>query len=166
MRPDTYTASCHKLWLSYKLFAHGFGTVTLLRAMWYLPVLQLNWFLPFLLTKDSLSVILVWADLNMLQTSWVSLGFWEGPKCSAVKERTCSETQNENIAKRNATRYSFYLDYLGCNCWKPKLCVCVCVFSEIQGKALVRKVSEQMEGGWEANRKWMLDDFLMLCWQQ
>lgn len=82
------------------------------------------------------------------------MGFWEAPKRSAVKVRTCSERQNENIAKRNATQYSFYLDYLVCNCWKLKLCVCACVcVLEIEGKALVRKVSEQMEGGWKDNRK-------------
>lgn len=49
-------------------------------------------------------------------------------------------------------------------------CVCVCVsecmLSDIQGKTSVRGGSEQMEGGWRANRKWGLDGFLMLCWQQ
>lgn len=43
------------------------------------------------------------------------------------------------------------------HCWEPKSCLRVCVSefisSEIKGKALVRGVSEQMEGGWKANRK-------------
>lgn len=36
------------------------------------------------------------------------------------------------------------------------LLVCMCAISltdQEQGKALVRKVREQMEGGWKANRK-------------
>lgn len=41
-----------------------------------------------------------------------------------------------------------------------------CKISEGQRKVLLTRGSEQMEGGRRANRKWRLNGFLMLCWQQ
>lgn len=186
LRPDTYAASCHKLWLSSKLFAHGFGTVTVRNDRPCSPnisslcvsvcvcaccaqpccarcdiFLSYSWIGFTFLVDQRLSV----RDLGLSWIKHASDQLSEFGLLGGAKALRCKGKDMQYIAEWEHMRHNthFILIILFGIVGSRN---CVCVFSEIQGKALVRKVSEQMEGGWKANRKWKLDDFLMLCWQQ